>query len=444
MEPTVCSKIEMPANLRQRGHDDSHDNNAAPKLLAVSFSYPPKQEPRAIQVSRLLKHLNASTVLVCEGERNGDKTDSNGLENMEAFLQQTIRVPLATSPGRNLLNRFSRRVYLPVWSRTPDHLGPWKKSVVKTIDHFISTQRYRPDILVTFAFPLIDNIIGLELKRRLKLPWLAHFSDPWVDSPFRTDDRLTRALNIRLERRVIEQADRLVFTSAETAALVMKKYRPALRSKVKIVPHAYEPHLFHGVPTNDDGRLIIRYLGDLYRSRTPKPLFQAIEILSGAEPELLQRFRFEIVGEVHELNLQQMGLFQLPKDLVVFRPRVNYCESLALMTSAAGLMVIDAPVSKNTESVFLPSKLIEYIGADRPIIGITPPGTAAYLISRLGGWVADPASAEQVADVLRQFLSFIWEQRDNIASGWGRSEVREEFEAKTVAAKFREVLTELM
>jgi glycosyltransferase involved in cell wall biosynthesis len=308
----------------------------------------------------------------------------------------------------------------------------------------MSTQQYRPDVLVTFAFPLVDNLIGLELKRRFKLPWLAHFSDPWVDSPFRTDDRLTRALNTRLEQNVIERADALVFTSRETADLVMQKYQPSLRSKVRIVPHAYEPHLFPNVTSNNNGRLTIRYLGDLYQGRTPEPLFQALEILSTTEPELLRRFRFEIVGDVHELNLEEMGLSGLPEGLVVFRPRVNYCESLSMMTSASGLMVIDAPVPKNTESVFLPSKLIEYVGADRPIIGLTPPGTAACLISRLGGWVADPGSAEQVAEVVRQFLSFVWERRYDLDEGWGRSEVREEFEAKAVAKRFQEVVMELV
>jgi len=158
----------------------------------------------------------------------------------------------------------------------------------------------------------------------------------------------------------------------------------------------------------------------------------------------LQKFRFEIVGDVHELNLEQMGLSQLPRGLVEFRPRVNYCDSLTMMSSASGLMVIDAPVAKNSESVFLPSKLIEYVGADRPIIGLTPPGTASYLISRLGGWVADPGSAEQVAEVVRQFLSFIWERRDNLVAGWGRSDVREEFEARAVARRFHEVLMELV
>lgn len=443
MSTLLPSQIELPAKATLEGPAAPRDESTLPKVLAVSFSYPPKQEPRAIQVSRLLKYLKADTVLVCEGN-GAEIVESAGLGDVESFLQQTLRVPLTTSPGRDLLDRLSRRVYLPVWSRTPDQLGPWKKPVVRTIERFMRTNRYQPDVLVTFAFPLIDNIIGLELKRRLQLPWLAHFSDPWVDSPFRTDDPLTKALNARLEQNVIERADRLVFTSGETAELVMQKYAPALREKVRIVPHAYEPQLFQTFTNHDHDRLVIRYLGDLYQSRTPEPLFQALEILWTTEPELLQKFRFEIVGDVHELNLEQMGLSQLPDGLVVFRPRVNYCESLSMMTSAAGLMVIDAPVPSNSKSVFLPSKLIEYVGADRPIIGLTPPGTAAYLISRLGGWVADPGSAKQVAEVVREFLSFVWENRHDLEAGWGRSEVREEFEAKAVAEKFHDVLMELL
>ena len=423
-------------------HAGSFDNSTAPKLLAISYSYPPKEEPRAIQVSRLLKHLNASTVLVCEGE---DGAASDGLSgDAESFLERTLRVPFSPSSSRDLLHRLSSRMYLPVFSRTPDHLGPWKKSVLKTVDHLLNTQGYRPDVLVTFAFPLVDNIIGLEVKRRYNLPWLAHFSDPWVDSPFRNDDPLTKTLNARLEQNVIEHADRLVFTSQETAMLVMDKYPSTLRSKVRIVSHAFEPDLFERAPNTNNGRLNIRYLGDLYLNRTPEPLFQALEMLSAMEPELLSRFCFEIVGDVHELNMEQMGLSRLPEGLVVFRGRVDYAESLSLMTSAAGLMVIDAPVPKNTESVFLPSKLIEYVGADRPIIGLTPPGTAAYLISRLGGWVADPGSSDQVAEVLRQYLLFVWEQRDQRVGGWGHSEIRSEFEASAVALKFQEVLAELM
>jgi glycosyltransferase involved in cell wall biosynthesis len=224
----------------------------------------------------------------------------------------------------------------------------------------------------------------------------------------------------------------------------MKKYRPALRSKVRVVPHAYEPHLFPPRSGRIDERLTIRYLGDLYLNRTPKPLFQALEILSRTDPDLLKRFCFEIVGEIQGLVLEEMGLSRLPVELVALKARVGYLESLSLMSSASGLMVIDAVVPENTKSVFLPSKLIEYIGAGRPIIGLTPPGTAADLIQKLGGWVADPAKADQIAKVMRQFLSFIWEHKDDAQAEWGKSEVRNEFDAKVVARQFQEVLTELL
>lgn len=437
MSTLTSSKIDLPIKAKLVDPAGNLKTAKAPRLLAISYSYPPKEEPRAIQVSRLLKHLNASTVLICEG-KDGAESDA------ESFLEKTLRVPFSPSSGRDLLNRISNRIYLPIVSKTPDQLGTWKKSVLHTVDRLLNTEVYRPDVLVTFAFPLIDNVIGLELKRRYHLPWLAHFSDPWVDSPFRHDDPLTKTLNRRLEQSVIENADRLVFTSNETAKLVMNKYPAALRSKVRIVSHAFESELFESAPPDNAGRLSIRYLGDLYLNRTPEPLFQALRILSSTDPELLSRFSFEIVGDVHELDMEQMGLSKLQAGLVVFHPRVNYAESLSMMTSAAGLMVIDAPVPKNTESVFLPSKLIEYVGADRPIIGLTPPGTAAYLIDRLGGWVADPGSADQVAEVLRQFLSFVWEHRDERATSWGRSDVRSEFEAQAVASKFQEVLAELM
>src|SRR6185295_1529195 len=279
MSILVPAKMDLSLKTKLVNHAGNLDTATVPKLLAISYSYPPKEEPRAIQVSRLLKYLNASTVLICEGA-DGAGSDA------ESFLEKTVRVPFSQSFGRDLLNRLSSRIYLPVVSKTPDHLGTWKKSVLNTVNSLVSRQGYRPDVLVTFAFPLIDSVIGLELKRRYNLPWLAHFSDPWVDNPFRTEDRLTKALNVRLEQSVIEDADRIVFTSPETAELVLRKYPRALQAKVRIVPHAYEPELFHKPENTGDGRMVVRYLGDMYLGRTPKPLFQALELLSATEPEL--------------------------------------------------------------------------------------------------------------------------------------------------------------
>lgn len=403
-------------------------------LLAISFSYPPQTEPRAIQVSRLLSHLRWPTVIVCEGTENDvSKTDTT---------VNTVRVPLSVTKLRRLSMGVVSQFKLPVWFRTPDHLHPWKQLVQKRVDELITRDRFRPDLLLTFSFPLIDSLIGLELKRRYGFPWIAHFSDPWVDSPFKEYDPLTRVLNLRLERSVIQNADRLVFTSPETAELVMAKYPSVLRDKVRTVPHAYEPEIFQARPRENNDRQVIRYLGDLYSGRTPRPLIDALRQLVSSDPQMLARFKFEIIGDIHELDLKAMGIEELPEGLLVLRQRVSYDESCELMASASGLMVIDAPAPKGQKSVFLPSKLIEYVGAGRPIIGLTPRGTAADLITNLGGWVADPADSAQLASVMRDFLTFLSDY-DGAGGPWGNSKVRQEFEAPNVASKFERILSEL-
>jgi hypothetical protein len=80
MSTLTSPKIDLPIKAKLVDPAGNPDKSTAPKLLAISYSYPPKEEPRAIQVSRLLKHLNASTVLICEG-KNGASNEA------ESFLE---------------------------------------------------------------------------------------------------------------------------------------------------------------------------------------------------------------------------------------------------------------------------------------------------------------------------------------------------------------------
>lgn len=88
--------------------------------------------------------------------------------------------------------------------------------------------------LRVFGQPRSDHLLGLHLKQRLRLPWLAHFSDPWTDTPFRRQGPFCRPVN---------DADRVIFTSAETLELVMRKYPAGRYAKACVLPHAYEPRL---------------------------------------------------------------------------------------------------------------------------------------------------------------------------------------------------------
>ena len=415
------------------------DDLAARELLAVSFAYPPAASPRAVQVARLLRHLKVRATLVCADYDDKDRVDPTLVREAEAPLARCLRVPFARSAPRNLLTRVAYRLDLPLVDKSPDQFGPWKPAVLSAVEKFLREGDYRPDVLATFGSPMSDHLIGLALKRRLGVPWVAHFSDPWADNPVLPYDRLTRQVNRALEGRVLREADRLVFTSDETVELVASRQGRWLTGKARVLEHAFEPELFDAPAALDESSIVIRYLGDFYGRRTPAPLFEALRRLLDTEPAALAGVRFELVGAKDERQLEEAGLAALPGGLAVSRPTVGYLESLRLMRESDGLLVIDAPAEL---SVFLPSKLIDYVGAARPVFGITPRGTAASVIRRLGGWVADPSDAAAVAETLKSFLAFLRENKGTAA--WGAAAARRGFEAPAVAEKFAGILREVL
>ena len=414
--------------------------SASPNLLAISFYYPPANNPRAVQVARVLNRVKLPISLVCAGyEDLNDRRDSKLTVQSESFLHEIMRVPFKRASLLRYAARVAHKIGRPFWEELPDDSRMWKSSVVNRTQSWFARGNASP-VVVTFGSPMSDHLIGLELKRRHNMPWLAHFSDPWTDNPFKKFNWLTRNANLSYERSVMESANRLLFTSEETIDLVMAKYPPSLREKAVVVPHSFEPEQY---PVSERPEFItVRFLGDMYGPRTPKPLFDALIMIGKENPRFLEGVCFEFVGSMCELDVTQMGYNDLPERLVVLRDSVSNQKSLELMTSADGLMVIDAPAEK---SVFLPSKLIDYIGAGRPVIGITPPGTASNLIERLGGWVGDPANKEKTKEALVSFIQHLRGRREKkiFNEAWGPPSLRSSFEAENVGKYFQKLVEDL-
>ena len=411
-----------------------------PKLLAVSFSFPPLAYPRSIQVARLLKYTRLPTVVVCADER-GARRDPTLEPDAEARLEAVLRVPFSVTRARRYANALAYRLSPALWERSvrrPDEYARWKRDALAAFGRYARDHAYSPDALATFSQPATGHLVGLELKRRLGVPWVAHFSDPWVDNPFHRSTAPTRDFNLALEREVIGAADRLVFTSRETVELVMRKYPAEWARKASVLPQCFDPALFgaRGRRDREGGPLVVRYVGNFYGGRTPAPLLRALEALRAHDPASLAGVTFELVGVTDESVLE--GAAALPEGLVSARPPVAYAESLRLMTEADGLLIIDAPAEV---SVFLPSKLIDYAGAARPVMGLTPEGAAASLIRRLGGRVADPSDIAAGAETLRDFVGELRRRAESGDAGaWGDPTVRRAYEATHLAREFEKLI----
>lgn len=387
------------------------------KVVFLTCYYPPMKGPRPIQIARLVKYSTLPIWVVCG--------DDEVPKDRSLYLPEPGRPQrLTLIPERRYANWDPRRCWqlLPI----PDRYHQWAKRAAAEI---IATGELGPDdVLVSFGQPMSDHLAGLRIKQATGVRWIAHFSDPWADSPFRRKLPILDGIHRRQERAVVENADCVVFTSAETVDLVMQRYSAGFRTKMAVLPHAFDPSLYSESPRDD--ALVLRYVGNFYAPRTPLPLLEALLKICHRRPELVRNLKVELVGRLIGPMHVDGVMAELPPGLVQIVPPVDYVKSLELMSSADLLLVVDAPFE---HSVFLPSKLIDYFGARRPILALSPPGAAARLVQELGGLVAHPGDPEASAACLESALECL--HQDRYAMTVNKDKVSA-YAASAVAARF--------
>lgn len=393
-------------------------------LLVVSWCMPPLITPRSIQVGRALKALN----------QDGWQVDVVAVDTDNLPPGYSIDHDLELLYGANY--RITRIAH-DFDQRTENDLLmlSWRKPAMETASQLLKHNRY--SALLTFAQPWVDHLVGLELQRTSGLPWVAHFSDPWVDNLYYcgVDWNQRREWAI-MEAEVVRRADGLIFTNNRAADLVMQKYYRGWRDKVCVIPHAYDsvPQQLGEILHKVSLPLRLVYTGGLYGHRSPEGFYEAISLLNQKQP-LAGRLDVLITGPV-DPHFKQMPVEMGLGEIVRFDDTVPYQHSLELLKSADVLLLIDAAMDS---SPFLPSKLVDYLPFQRPILGITPQeGVAADLLRRLSCPVAPPDSPEKIAAAIEKLL-VDW-QNGNLSQGMVFEAVLSEYNLENVGHQYEDVL----
>jgi len=406
---------------------------AGKRLFAASFAYPPLAAAMSVVAWRLLRHCDRDfTVVTGDDDRPGDP----GLAPLASSGALGVRpVRFSESAAHVLARRVTYHTPLYQLLQIPDIYRPW---AAPAAGELLAMRPEAGDVLVTFASPMSVHLAGLEVVRSVPgLRWAAYFGDPWVTNPMIRRIAPARILHARLERRVVEAADMLVFPCAEMRDLTLSGYPSSISDKARVVSHGYEEALYPAaVPPRDGKPFIVRHLGSLYGSRSPSDLISALALIGDGSPSLLDTMRFEFYG--HSSSGGEISA--LPPGLVTFHPQVPYLESLALMSTADALLVITP--SEEESGAFLPSKLVDYAGAGRPVIGICRPGACERLVGGLGGWVCGTGSPGSVADGLASLVRYLESAVDR-RNPWGDPAVRASLRAEETGRIFGGFLEEL-
>ncbi|MEX0680922.1 MAG: glycosyltransferase family 4 protein [Balneolales bacterium] len=294
----------------------------------------------------------------------------------------------------------------------PDARLGWVPFARKKALHLIRTHNI--DRIITTGPPHSTHFIGLWIKQKTGITWIADFRDPWSDIHYnrvlpRTG--LAKMTDHKLELKILKHADHITVTAPGTAALITRN----VSRSCHVITNGFDPDDFDtsGYPPTHTGRIrtsdsgsefspvhpetgnfLIRHVGSITETSVPENLFQALSRLQSLP------VRMEFIGSSHEMvqfQIREHGIESIVKQ----HPYVPHKEAIRLMQQSDMNVVV---VHRSDDSrILIPGKLFDYLKAGKPIMIIGPvDGDAAEIVRKCNiGKAFDYDDYEGPADWIR-------------------------------------------
>ncbi len=398
-------KLESRADLRE---DDTRPTADFRNLLVIAFHYPPDNTSTGV-----LRTFKFTEYLLRHGWRSHViSVPANLYRSLDPAGASSIpsEVTVERVWARDAKSIFGFRGLYPGWLGIPDRYWTWVLSGTRAGAQAI--RRFRVDaIYSTYPMPSA-HLIGLRLKKRFGLPWIADFRDPWaVDSGARLRDWL----DSRLEKAVVVAADRIICNTPAMRRHFLKSYPNIDASRFVTITNGYDEPEFAALEPVRSDKFHIIYPGTLDReNRNPRPLLAAVATaIKGGKlraDDLLLTFlgsgKYGLSPEFGT-DLDEFGLRSVAE---VVAARIPRREALNRVAGADVLVVLSDQEQRAGDdaredwtSMQVPAKVYEYLRLGKPMLPLVEGGAVAELLREVQGCEPiSPRDTDRVAERLGQ------------------------------------------
>ena len=249
----------------------------------------------------------------------------------------------------------------------------WVRPSVGFLDGYIKQNSI--DVIVTTGPPHSMHLIGLELKKRNGVKWLADFRDPWskwdVLAQLKMNSRSWKR-HAQMESAVLQSADQILTTSKR-----LKEQFISLDAgeKVSVITNGYDEddfNAFHNLPLKN---FQITHIGLLNTGRNPQQLWESLNELC----DELDGFKDDLVvylaGTIEETVINNIKGLDNLADCVEITDYINHQEVIEEYAKSSILLLLMNQTE--TGSWIIPGKVFEYIRTKKSIFGLGQEDSAA-------------------------------------------------------------------
>ncbi len=266
---------------------------------------------------------------------------------------------------------------------------------------------WKADCIYSSIPPYTPHLAALVLHRLTGRPLVLDFRDPWGDD--QRPDLSARQIQFHrtLEAACVRRAAVVIHATQEARDAMIARFPDEPVDKFATVYNGYDqaemPPAEHRLVTSDPKQpLRLGYFGNLYGTRSPEYLFEALRLLREQDGIDERRIELHIVGGITAHARQLVEEMKLDK-VVRLVSRIPRAEALRQMCQSGVLALIGAA---DMDQFCIATKVYEYLAAGRPILALVPPGPILRLLEHCqAGHPVPPGDPVKIAAKLKELLA---------------------------------------
>jgi glycosyltransferase involved in cell wall biosynthesis len=294
---------------------------------------------------------------------------------------------------RKTLSSISKAVFIP------DNKKSWAKKAYKVAAELLSKEKF--DIIYTSVPPYSSFITAAKLKREFNIPLFVDYRDLWFNSQFSFyPTPYHRIKHKKLEYNSLRSADKVITINRKIKEKMLLTYPFLSYNDILIIPHGFDPEDFEKNTANPriSNKMRITYSGIFYDAITPEYFIKAFKKLSEERPDIAANIELEFIGllrKEYKKLITELGL----GEYVIDNGYLEHDQVIKKLKSTDVLwFMIGKMKSGDTIST---SKLYEYFGTRKPILGCIPEGAAAYALQEYkASFIVDPYDIDAIKNEL--------------------------------------------
>ena len=425
---------------------ESFNQTRKKKVLVVAYYWPPAGGPGVQRWLKFAKYLPENgwqpTLLVPDGA-SYPVLDETLVEEVPDHLD-VFKVPIF-EPYEAVIKLFQGRKsaerlgsvaqsnkpslarFLMMWSRgnllLPDPRVLWRRKARKKALEIIQSAQASGspfDAIVTTGPPHSVHLIGLDIKRKLGLPWLSDFRDLWREIDYLEDfhpTSRTRRAHAAMEREVIEASDAVTYPTPGVGLSLQAVDRVPTEGKMHLIHNGWDPSDLPQTDIDpkqqtDSNHYHIGHFGSLFPVRNAPGLWEAIRNWNDNISEEQKPIHLNLVGSVNAAVVASIQLHLKPEEWTD-HGYVSHGKAIHMMMEMNALLLLQS--NNDTGERCIPGKAFEYLATGRPMAVVTPVPSDLDEIAR--EWKLQPTGHEDV-DGATQMLKGLFtdhsERREHI------------------------------